>query len=512
MSAFRTLLRDSAHYLTGQVAGFALGFVSFPVFTRVFSVAEYGMLCLTLQVAALATVLSKMGLQNSIQRFYHENAASPQAHALRQFYSTLLIGAVMTTVTVAILFTAGLKLTPDSWVSPAFKKVLLFGSGLIVVRGMHPIVMAFLRAQRRTMAFNVFDVLAKATSIGIVCLLLFMWSRSVKAVLIGTVTVELISVVALIALLLPRGMVSVAAFDQGLFRAALVFGFPLVGYELAGLILDSGDRLLVQHYLGFQAVGFYSAGYNVSNYVAMSLMYPVNLALVPIYMKLWVSKGPEETREFLSTALDKFLMVAMCVLAAVAVTARSAVIILGSRKLQQAYPLIPVLLIGLMLYSLHIFFNAGLIIHKRTYTMLKIITCSAALNVVLNVLLIPRVGLQGAAVATLLSYAVFLALIARASFKVLPPRVDILACSRYMAATIVSMLLASRLQCSSELLNLVGRGSLSFVIYGATLWAIDRRVRQMLKAAFGYADSFLRERRQENELVTASTAESDLRS
>lgn len=362
------------------------------------------------------------------------------------------------------------------------------------------------------MAFNVFDVLAKATSIGIVCLLLFMWSRSVKAVLIGTVTVELISVVALIALLLPRGMVSVAAFDQGLFRAALVFGFPLVGYELAGLILDSGDRLLVQHYLGFQAVGFYSAGYNVSNYVAMSLMYPVNLALVPIYMKLWVSKGPEETREFLSTALDKFLMVAMCVLAAVAVTARSAVIILGSRKLQQAYPLIPVLLIGLMLYSLHIFFNAGLIIHKRTYTMLKIITCSAALNVVLNVLLIPRVGLQGAAVATLLSYAVFLALIARASFKVLPPRVDILACSRYMAATIVSMLLASRLQCSSELLNLVGRGSLSFVIYGATLWAIDRRVRQMLKAAFGYADSFLRERRQENELVTASTAESDLRS
>src|SRR5271155_5048911 len=497
MSDLKALFRDSSHYLTGQVAVLALGFVSFPILARVLSVAEYGMLCLTLQIAAMATVLSKMGLQNSIQRFYQEHAASTEAGALRRFYSTLLFGASLCALSVVILFVVGLELAPASLLSPVFKKVLLLGSLLIFTRGMQPIVMNFLRAQRRTKAFNVYDVLAKAISLGFVCLLVFTWNRSVNAVLIGTVTVELVSVVLLVVLLLPRDVVSFSAFDQRLFSAAMVFGFPLVGYELAGVILDTGDRVLVQHYLGFQAVGYYSAGYNMANYATMSLMYPVNLALFPIYMKLWTTRGPEETRAFLSSALDKFILVALCVLAAVSVTAREAVIVLGSRKLQEASPLLPVLVLGLMIYSLHIFFNAGLIIHKKTLTMAKIISFSAALNVVLNVLLIPRIGLQGAAVATLLSYAVFLGLIVRASSAVLPLRVDFWACLRYAGAAAVSALLASRFHLSSEFLSLVVRGSLSVLIYGAALWMIDRRFREVANNAVAYLSHSFRKSSQQ---------------
>jgi O-antigen/teichoic acid export membrane protein len=507
MSDLKALFRDSSHYLTGQVAALALGLVSFPIFTRVLSVAEYGMLCLTLQIAAMVTVLSKMGLQNSIQRFYQEHATSPEAGALRKFYSTVLFGASLCAISVVTLFVGGVELVPASLVSPAFRKVLLLGSLLIFTRGMQPIVMNFLRAQRRTKAFNVYDVLSKAISIGVVCLLVFTWNRSVNTVLIGTVAVELVSVVVLVVLLLPRDVVSLSAFDQRLFSAALVFAFPLVGYELAGVILDTGDRVLVQHYLGFQAVGYYSAGYNMANYVATSLMYPVNLALFPIYMKLWTTKGPEETRAFLSSALDKFIMVALCVLAAVSVTARDAVIVLGSRKLQEAYPLLPVLVLGLMIYSLHIFFNAGLIIHKKTLTMAKIISFSAAMNVVLNVLLIPRIGLQGAAVATLLSYAVFLGLIVRASSAVLPLRVDFQACLRYVGAAAASALLTSRFQFSSEFLSLAVRGSLSVMIYGAVLWVIDRRFREAANGVVGYVGDYIRKSSRQSEQTTVPGVE-----
>ncbi len=84
-------------------------------------------------------------------------------------------------------------------------------------------------------------------------------------------------------------------------------------------------------------------------------------------------------------------MTIMCVLAGVAVTAHSAVIVLGSQKLQQAAPLLPVLVLGLMFYALHIFFSAGLVIHKKTITLLKIVVFSAVLNIALNILLIPRI-------------------------------------------------------------------------------------------------------------------------
>jgi O-antigen/teichoic acid export membrane protein len=510
VSNARTLYGDASHYLGGQAAALALGFVSFPIFTRVLSVAEYGMLCLTFQVAALAAVLSKMGFQHSIQRFYQEHAASPFPGELRKFYSTLLCGAALCGIAVAVLFIIGLEIVPDSLVSPVFKKVLLLGSLLIFIRGLQPIVMNFLRAQRRTKAFNVVDVLTKGAGIALVCLLLFAWNRSVNAVLLGTVAAELVSVVLAVMFLLPPGMISLSAFDKKLFGGAVAFGFPLVLYELSGVILDSGDRILVQHYMGFEALGYYSAGYNISTYVAMFLRDPVNLAMFPIYMKLWVSRGPEETREFLSATLDNFIMVAMCVLAGVAVTARYAVIVLGSRKLQQAYPLLPVLVLGLMLHSLQMFFNAGLVIHKKTFTMFKFVAASAILNIALNVLLIPRIGLQGAAVATLISYALFLGLCARASSVLLPLRLDILACSRYMGAALISVLLVSRVQCSSDFLNLVVRGGLSVLVYGAVLWGIDRRFRLIVADAIRFAGRVLK--KNESELTDASALETRSRS
>jgi O-antigen/teichoic acid export membrane protein len=477
MSDLRNLLRESSHYFSGQVAGMAIGFISFPILTRVLSVADYGMLNLTLQIAAMAVVLSKLGLQNSIQRFHKEYIGVPGASSRLRYYSTLLFGVAMSAAAIAILFAVGLDVLPNSWVPSAFKKVLLFGSGLIFIRAVHPIAMNFLRAERKTKAFNVVDVLTKATSIGFVCVLLFAWGRSVKSALVGTVAIESVALVVLIVFVLPRGVISLNAFDRHLFWVAITFGLPMVGYEFAAVILDSGDRILVNHYLGFQAVGYYSAGYNMATYVLNLLMYPVNLAIFPIYMKVWTDKGPDATSMFLSSALDQFIMVALCVLAGVAVTARDAVIVLGSRKLQEAYPLLPVLFLGLLLYSLHIFFNPGLIIHKKTCTMAKIIAEAALLNVLLNVLLIPRIGLQGSAIATLISYGAFLALIVRESSAVLPLRVNLIVCMRYLGAAATSVLLVSRFQYSSEWLDLILKGSMSIFVYAAVLWLIDPRIR-----------------------------------
>ncbi len=507
VSDLRALYREASHYLTGQVAVLALGFVSFPIFTRVLSVADYGQMALVFQIVTMGVVFSKMGLQQSIQRFYQEYATSSEVEALPKFCSTVFFGAALCTISVTIVFIFGLELIPDSVVAPVLKKVLLIGSGLIFVRGIQPILMNFLRAQRRTKAFTGFDALAKGTTIAFICLLLFTWSRDVKAVLIGTLVVELVSVLVLIVFTLPRGTISLAAFDQPMFRSALAFGLPLALWEQAGVILDSGDRILVQYYLGFQPLGYYSCAYNIANYIALSLMSPLNLALVPIYMKMWESRGPEETKAFLSKALDNFIMTIMCVLAGVAVTAHSAVIVLGSQKLQQAAPLLPVLVLGLMFYALHIFFSAGLVIHKKTITLLKIVVFSAVLNIALNILLIPRIGLQGAAIATLISYVVFLALIVRASLAVMPLRVNVSGCVRYLVAAGTSIVLVSLVQCSSHFLNLIVRGTLSILVYGAMLYGIDRRFRGLFNNMIASLDGLFRKPQQEVQLTSAPTAD-----
>src|SRR5437879_1214890 len=110
MSALKTLYRHSSHYLGGRVAVMLLGFISFPVFTRVFSVAEYGTINLITNTVLLLTVLSKFGFQHSVQRYYPEGKASTGPDVLRRYYSTLFYSTALLALTLSLLFVASLFL------------------------------------------------------------------------------------------------------------------------------------------------------------------------------------------------------------------------------------------------------------------------------------------------------------------------------------------------------------------------------------------------------------------
>jgi len=104
MSSLKTLYRHSSHYLGGRVAVMLLGFVSFPLFTRVFSVADYGAINLITNTVLLLTVVSKFGFQHAVQRYYPESASVSDPNALRRYYSTLFYATAMFAVALSLLF------------------------------------------------------------------------------------------------------------------------------------------------------------------------------------------------------------------------------------------------------------------------------------------------------------------------------------------------------------------------------------------------------------------------
>src|SRR6185295_7584428 len=98
----------------GRVAVMAIGFISFPVFARIFTVAEYGMMALVLKIAAIATVFAKMGLQQSVLRFHEENVGRGDQASAKRFYSTMIIGALLTAAAAALLYATSVAALPDS--------------------------------------------------------------------------------------------------------------------------------------------------------------------------------------------------------------------------------------------------------------------------------------------------------------------------------------------------------------------------------------------------------------
>src|SRR5262249_45809700 len=261
MNPLKTLLRHSSHYFGGRLAFMLLGFASFPVFTRVFSVADYGTLNLVLNTVLLLTVLAKFGFQHALQRFYPEHAASPDPLALRRYYSTLFYGSGLLGGLFSSLFLGAVVVGFGRFLGISVTSTLALATSLVVIRSLRSMQLNLMQMENKTKLFNSVEVLQKAGVIGVTVLLLFLWSRSIVACFIGMIVIEGAVLLQYVPVLARRGLVSPGLFDLKFFRDAAVFSFPLMIAEIAWVLLAAGDRFFVQHYRGAEAVGYYAAAY-----------------------------------------------------------------------------------------------------------------------------------------------------------------------------------------------------------------------------------------------------------
>jgi O-antigen/teichoic acid export membrane protein len=480
----KKLLKHSSHYLAGLVASLVLGLISFPIFTRVFPVAAFGLIDLAQKVLLLSTAGAKAGLQNAALRFYDHRRFAGDSAAAQTYFSTMLFGVLATSGTVAVLFVAVVGLSPSSLIGAPIAGLLWFLAALIILRAAGAMLWAFLRVEERTKAFNASAIGTKAATIAAVCALLPWTGATARTYFAGVTAVEAALVVVLALPLLWRGTLAPLRCDLRLFRASASFGLPLVAYESAFTLLGSADRFLVRHHLGADALGYYSVAYGLAQHVNELLITPLNLAFMPICMRLWTTEGREKTIQFLSVSMKLYLMAAGCIFAVGAASARDTLILLASSKYAGAERLIPVLLAGLLIYTLHVFVAAGLFIHGRTLQMAGILLGCVALNIGMNWLLLPRLGLSGAAVSGLASYALCIAILAWASHRVLPVRIGWLPIARYVVAGAGAWLAGSAVTVRPPIMNIPARSLIAVVVYAGILLAIDSRARSSVSGFY----------------------------
>ena len=484
-SEYQMLYRRASHFLGGNVLLFAVGLVSFPILARIFSVEQYGLIALVSSTVAVGVVFAKCGLQTSVQRFYKESAVSSVPGSLRRYYSTVYLTAGLLGLLVSLPFALLLvfRYVPHRVISDQVQILLGYASALIVLRSTTSMVANLLQVEGRTTAYNALQIATKTVAVAVTVLLLLTWHRSPEVFFVGSVAVEAIAVLAIVPYLRRRRMLALRAFDWRVCRQALVFGFPMMGTEIFWLILDSGDRFLVEGFLGPRQLGFYAAAYNIAGYIRDSLCSPLVLALFPLVMDLWVVKGREETRVFLGKSMNYFALVGIGVVVGVSVCASDAINLVASPKFYEAHRLLPYLVMGMMLNALSMFLKPALMINKKTVLMMNVNLFACLVNIAMNVVLLPRIGLLGAALATLGAYAVMTGLFAFYTQKYLPLSMDWRAWLKYCAVGGVAWFVVSRLEINHLFLSLVVRGGLSMIIYFGILSVVDGRTRELARLA-----------------------------
>ncbi len=472
MSELKTLYRQSSHYLLGRLAVMLLGLVSFPLYTRLLSVGDYGIVTLAMRLILFPVAVAKLGLQTALLRFHDEYAASPGG--LKRLYSTVFFGAVVCSAGATVLYVAVTGAVRGGLVSTPVAGALLAASGFVLVRGVMSIFQGVLRVEQRTAAYNGMDIASRVVSIAIVVVLLFAWQRSPESVLLGTTAGEGLVVLGAWWLLTWRESFAFEYFDRPLLRRFLAYGAPLAASELATVLLGSSDRVLVQYYLGAEQLGYYSAALGLALYMEEAIQLPLSLALVPIYMRMWFREGAERTSLFLKETLKYFSVVAIGVTAMAAATSQPLIVFLSSAKFEPAHPYLAPLAAAYFVYASNIFVNAGLLVYKRTGALARCVLACAFLKIGLNIILLPRLGLWGAVISTLATHAALIVSMAWISFRLLPLHVSWLDLGKAVAAAAGSALVASRLELGAPWSNLIVKGILTAGLYGSSMALLDR--------------------------------------
>jgi O-antigen/teichoic acid export membrane protein len=396
------------------VLGNLVNFLLVPLYTAFLSPAEYGTLALLLAFSALAKIAFRLQVDSGFFRIYydHDDPAERRRLVGSVLGFSALAGAVLLGLLVLLLGPlASAVLETDS---PAGRRLVLLAAADVFVGSFVFVPLLLLRIEGQAARFSAYST-ARHFLNTLLKVVLVLNGFGIAGVLVA----DLVATTLLAAALLPvlRGRVQ-ATLDWALLRPVLAFSLPRVPHAVMVQALNVADRFLLDRFVSRAELGTYQVAYTFGSGVKFALS-----AFEPAWQPFVYAEAREKSAPALLARVATPVFVGfVAVGTALAVVAPELLALMtpGNPQFRAAAPVVPVVAFAYVLHGLFLLTSVGLGIAKRTGFYPAITAASAATNIGMNLLLVPSMGIMGAAWATLLGYAVMAAFGAWASARVYP--------------------------------------------------------------------------------------------
>ncbi len=395
------IYKNSAIYFLGNHVSLVYSLLVLLVLTRYLDTNEYGaltiirMVSLTTSQIVLATVAAPMF------RFYVEYERDPELR--RRFVSsTLAFVLALAVCTLALLSVDGDRVLAFLFPGLGVPFFPFFFVSLVALVIALPYELAKNLAfvQERPGLFLVLD----AWRFGSQLLFLLVFLAGINASLLGVVYADLASAVTLVfvaAYVLRDELTSRLSWPA--FRPALLYSLPLLPYAALQIVVDQLDRFVLQKYVPLSSVGVYAIGRRLGSLPNSALSSLVS-GYSPRILRLYAEKGEGPTRDALRQLAVENVVLLGLIAAGVALFSKEAVWLLTGASYHGAYVLVAPIAVGYLARAIALFGENIYFWTMHTQYVLHTQLASAAVLAAGLVLLVPRAGTMGAALAVLLYY------------------------------------------------------------------------------------------------------------
>lgn len=194
-------------------------------------------------------------------------------------------------------------------------------------------------------------------------------------------------------------------FKWEYWKYALIFNLPLIPHYLSSVILNNSDRILINYYIGSIEAGIYNVAYSAAMLVTI-LISAINSAYIP-----W-TYGKMEKKDYSEiniTAILFLYIVGFSILILIGFAPEIIYVLAPEQYYDAVWIIPPVALSALFMFIINLFGNIEFFYEKSFYVLISSLFAST-LNVILNILLIPKYGYIAAGYTTLFSYFIMVLL------------------------------------------------------------------------------------------------------
>jgi len=381
-----------------------------PILTKILGVTEYGIWSQMIVTVSFIAPLAILGIVSGMGRYL---ASEKDRDVIREgfystFYSIILINSTLGII--VYIFASEISMLVFGGTAVNIIKIMAF---IILFEGLNQLLVNFFRTFERIKRYSFFTIVQTLAEITFISYSIFQGYGITGAVL-SLLCVKIAIFLLMFAMVINEiGILANPHFSEII--SYLRFGLPLVPSSLFVWIVNSSDRYVIGYFMGIQPVGIYSAAYGIGSTILIFLS-PIMFILPVTLIKSYDEERLSDFRMYMKYSLKYFLIVAIPAVFGLTILSQQILLILTTDEfVKGGIQVIPIISLSILIFGVIGIISQTLAVVKKTKKLGTVWIIAGILNLFLNVIFVPKIGIVGAAIATLVTFIFSLAVFIKLS-------------------------------------------------------------------------------------------------
>jgi O-antigen/teichoic acid export membrane protein len=454
-----------------------LGLGTLPALTKFYSPAMFGVWTQILITYQLLSPLVALSLTLAVVRFLSGNE---DKNDRRQALGTMLfVISIVASIFLIFANVMASQLSVLIFNSRQFSDFVRLAALWVVVNAYFSFLVAYMLSCGKIMLLSICQVILDLLTLGII-------------IIMATHGIQMEWVVASVVgiwILFTLWFFSIVIRDVGWplpntkgLKSYLSFSIPQIPAGILLWIIGSSDRYIITHFLGLSETGIYTSSDALGGLLWL-IYYPIQFVLFPTISRLWEEKRFDDVKQYLEHSTRLFITLAIPAVAGITILSQPMLQIFTTSKYLLGDKLIFLIATSTLFMGIYSINVNVVYLRQQTKILPLMIGVAAIINILMNLILIPHIGLVGAAISNIVSCFILAVIVSLWTRRQISYNVNPLHIMKIIGATIIMSLCLFFIKVHSviDFILVVALGILILIISLFLLKAISEHDKKLIK-------------------------------